>query len=209
FAWLGSIALFLLFITAGAIAILWWQLGARRWWIFGGRARINQYREMYASACEKSQSDPNFALVKVHKVGSTDENGTKAVVRHIDNAKQEAFFWGHTPEKGQILLVRVQLSNNGHVNRALQLHIGYQKTGGAVFDALPPATWFYGRQKPRAPLRLARPAFRRPRPIGRTDVPADRLAQQELAHHDLRPPVSELHPNEGDDPGLHPYEQTR
>ncbi len=208
FAWLGSIAFFLLFITMGAIGILWWRLGARRWWIFGGRARVNQLREMYAGACAKSETDPNFALVKIHKVGSTDDNGTKAVVRHVDNVKQEAFFWGHTPEKGQILLVRVQLSNNGHVNRALQLHIGYQKTGGAVFDTLPAAAWFYGRQKPRARMKLSRPAFLRPRPINPGDVPADQLAQAELAHHDLRRPVTELAPD-SDGPGLQPYEQTR
>ncbi len=184
FAWLGVFSFFLLFLVGGAIGILWWRLGPRRWWIFGGRARINQYRDMYDKALARADS-PNFALVRVHKVGATDENGTKAVIRHTNFDKQEAFFWGHTPQVGQVLSVRVQTANGGHLNRALQLHIGFQKSGGGVFDVLPPATWFYGRQKRREPRQKSRPAFLKPRPIH----------HGELAHHDLRHPTSELRPD--------------
>ncbi len=129
---------------------LWKRLGPRRWGILAGRKRTDQLRTMFLTALEKAEA-PGLALVRVDKIGATRSAGVNAVVRHVDNSVQPAFFIGHEPKKHQVLLARVQTGNGAHRNKTLELFIGNKHSKNAVADILPNACWRIG-------LKALRPA---------------------------------------------------
>lgn len=150
FAIFGVLAAILGVIYCWAALKLWWRLGPRRFWYFAGPYRTRQLHGLFTAARHKAES-PGVALIRIEKFKLLDSPGpsAKATVRHTDNGKQEAVFWGHVPSKHQVLLVRVQPSNGGHHNRNLELYLGTKQTGNAVIDILPKAAWRIGMSRPR------------------------------------------------------------
>ena len=143
------LGLVLLLAAGGAVAMLWWRLGARRWWVFGGDRRTAQLQAIYRDAAQRAQ-EPGIELVRVVRVTHKARLGTKAIVRHRDGGTQDAWVWGlpHV-RRGGALLVRARTGYGPHTYRDHVLYIGTRNAGGGIIGSIPPAAWRAGQRQPR------------------------------------------------------------
>jgi hypothetical protein len=144
---LSALAWVLLLVVLGAVGLLWWRLGPRRWWVFGGARRTAHLRTVFAQAQQRARA-PGIELVQVVRVNELAKTGTKAVVRHPDGGVQDAWFWNVQVSRGDVLLVRASTGYGPVNNLDHVLYIGTEKTGQGILNRIPPAAWRAGVRHP-------------------------------------------------------------
>lgn len=143
-----SAALTLLFLATllavlTVTAMLWWRLGARRWWVFGGADRAAQFDALYRDALSRAQT-PGIQLVRVERVTQRARRGTKAIVSHSDGRPtQDAWFWYRRHiHRGDVLLVRSDTNYGPHTHSNRVLYVGTKwDSSHGVIAVLPRQAW--------------------------------------------------------------------
>jgi hypothetical protein len=136
-----------LFGVAGTtVATLWWRLGARRWWIFGGAKRTAELLAWYRDLELRAQA-PGIELIRVARITQHAARGTKAIVQHSDGGTQDAWFWRIRVSRGDVMLVRGHTGYGPHTRGDHVLYIGTKETGNGVVGTIPRSVWRAGHRR--------------------------------------------------------------